>query len=434
LNARKLGYPSRWYLLHFFSCSADRTTLAVEMPEADAGVKPLSSAPARSRDSVPAELARSEVCDISGIAALKKDYEHLQATTGNVLPFALYEWHLTWCRHFLNIQPAVEDQPRFQVLRDTAGVCVGIIPMIVSRRRVGPLKFASVGLLGADPAITEIRGALMIPGYEQLAARAVRAGLDDMPRWDWVQWIGATHWLAALIPEKHTKPQASPQSYVLDLPPSWDMFRAGLKRNIRESLRHCYNSLKRGGHTFELRIVTETSDVGQALDCFLALHARRADMQGTSVHPNRFASEVSQRFLYDVCSQLAQRGVLRIFQLKVGSEVVAMRIGFVVAGSLYLYYSGYDPAWAKYSVMTTTVAEAIKYAIAQGLNTVNLSPGADVSKTRWGPRVEEYPVVYEYSHRLTSRVAAKVYVAAKYGNGVPSWVAKRLSLARRRWD
>jgi len=76
----------------------------------------------------------------------------------------------------------------------------------------------------------------------------------------------------------------------------------------------------------------------------------------------------------------------------------------------------------KYSVMTTTVAEAIKYAIANGLNTVNLSPGADVSKTRWGPRVEEHPVVYEYSRRLTSRVAAKVYVAAKYGNGFPSWL------------
>jgi CelD/BcsL family acetyltransferase involved in cellulose biosynthesis len=386
----------------------------------------LSSAPASDRESIPGELARSEVRDVAGIAALAKDYDRLQSVTANALPFALYEWHLTWCRHFLNIQPAVEDHPRFQVLRDTAGFCVGIIPLIVSHRRVG--------LLGADPAITEIRGVLVVPGYESAAARAVRAGLDDLPRWDWVQWTGATDWLTALLSEKHAKPQASLQSYVLDLPPSWDMFRVGLKRNIRESLRHCYNSLKRDGHAFEMHVVTDVSAVNKALDCFLALHASRAAMQGTSVHPNRFASEVSQRFLYDVCSQLAQRGVLRIFQLKVGADIVAMRIGFVVGGSLYLYYSGYDPAWAKYSVMTTTVAEAIKYAIAQGLKTVNLSPGADVSKTRWGPRVEEHPVVYEYSRRLTSRVAAKVYVAARYGNGFPSWVAKRLSPARRRWD
>ena len=33
----------------------------------------------------------------------------------------------------------------------------------------------------------------------------------------------------------------------------------------------------------------------------------------------------------------------------------------------------------------STVAEALKFAIANNFATVNLSPGNDVSKTRWGP-------------------------------------------------
>ena len=37
-----------------------------------------------------------------------------------------------------------------------------------------------------------------------------------------------------------------------------------------------------------------------------------------------------------------------------------------------------------YSVMTTTVAETLKWAIEHGFRSVNLSPGTDVSKTRWG--------------------------------------------------
>jgi CelD/BcsL family acetyltransferase involved in cellulose biosynthesis len=394
----------------------------------------LSSALPRSRESLPVEFTRSEVCDIAGIAALEADYAQLQAATGNTLPFALYEWHVVWCRHFLNVQPEVHDQPRFQILRDAAGRCVGIIPLVMSRRRVGLFHVVSVGLLGADPAVTEIRGGLVVPGFEHLAARAVRLGIEHMQGWDWIQWTGEANWLAALAAEGQFKPQTPLQSYVLDLPPTWEMFRAGLKRNIRESLRHCYNSLKRGGHAFALEVVSEASQVRAALDGFLALHALRADMKNTSFHPNRFAGEVSQRFLYDVCTQLAKRGVLRIFQLRVGSDIVAMRIGFVVADSLYLYYSGFDPAWAKYSVMTTTVAEAIKYAIAHGLQTVNLSPGADVSKTRWGPRVVEHPMMYEQGRRLRSRLAAGMYIAAKHGDGFPSWVAKRLSPARRRWD
>lgn len=378
-------------------------------------------------------FSHADVCDVSGIAALEKDYEHLQQVTGNTLPFALFEWHLTWCRHFLNIQAAVEDQPRFQVLRDDAGRCVGIVPLIVSRRRVGPFKVVSVGFLGADPAITEIRGALVAPGLEDAAARAVRASLEHLPDWDWIQWMGWSNSPTASIPSPLVRHHAPLQSFVLDLPSTWEAFRAGLKRNIRESLRHGYNSLKREGHDFEFQVLTGVSDVEGALDRFLVLHSLRANMENTSVHPNRFASEASRHFLYDVCSMLARRGVLRLFQLKIRGEIVAMRIGFVVADSLYLYYSGFDPAWARYGVMTTTVAEALKYAIAQGLRTANLSPGMDVSKTRWGPRIVEYPVVYERNRGLGSCMAFKVYMAARYGDGFPSRFLNRLSAARR-WN
>jgi len=36
--------------------------------------------------------------------------------------------------------------------------------------------------------------------------------------------------------------------------------------------------------------------------------------------------------------------------------------------------------------MTTLVSEVIQWAQMQGLSTVNLSVGRDVSKTRWGPQ------------------------------------------------
>jgi len=58
----------------------------------------------------------------------------------------------------------------------------------------------------------------------------------------------------------------------------------------------------------------------------------------------------------------------------------------VVGHTLYLYYSGFKPPWGRYSVATTIQAEAIKYAIACGLKSVDLSPGRVVSKTRWSPR------------------------------------------------
>lgn len=390
----------------------------------------------RERGPVPAaELTLQVVRTVAGVAELKGEYAHLQAVTGNTLPFATFEWHLAWCRHFRRLGPGVTDDPLFHVVRNAAGTCVAIIPLILTQRRMGLLIFVSMGLLGADPAITEIRTALVQSGYEDGVATVLRQSFRRDRHWDWVQWTGPRdEFSAALGRLRGLTWLPSAPTYVLDLPPTWEAFRAGLKRNIRESLRHCYNSLKRDGLTFEFRIATSPAAVQEALERVFELHALRAHMSGTVEHPDRFEGPYLRSFMLEVCGELAARGVVRVFQLEIAGVVVASRIGFVVADSLYLYYSGFDPGWSKYSVMTTTVAEALKYAIAQGLKTVNLSPGNDISKTRWGPREVAYQVAYEHSGRLRSRLVRHAYVRVRSGVGLQSWLLRRLLPGQRDWN
>lgn len=381
------------------------------------------------------ELTVHVVRSLSGVAELERDFGHLQSVTGNTLPFALFDWHLSWCRHFLRQEPRVEDQPLFYVVRRQEGSCVGIVPLILTRRRVGGLKFASAGLLGADPAITEIRSSLVQPGYEAAVAEALHGNLSISRDWDWIHWMGPSDLFSAALGRlRGLQWQSIPPSYVLDLPGTWEEFRAGLKRNIRESLRHCYNSLKRDGHVFTVTPAGGPEAVKEALDRLFVLHSMRAAMPGTIEHPNRFAGAGVRQFLHEVCGKLAARDIVRVFELMIGGRVVASRIGFEVGGSLYLYYSGFDPEWSKYSVMTTTVAEAVKYAIARGLKTVNLSPGNDVSKTRWSPREIPHQIAYEHSGRLKSRLVRHAYVKARSRAGLQGWLLNRLIPGRRNWD
>jgi CelD/BcsL family acetyltransferase involved in cellulose biosynthesis len=374
------------------------------------------------------------VTTVDGVAALGPCYEQLHRVTGNTLPFGLHEWHLAWVIHFLNCHSHIRDEPRFYVLRNAEGACVAILPFIVSRRRLGPLKIVSVDLLGADPAITEIRAPLIQPGYEQLTARAVHHHLTQAGHWDWIHWTGIDPAFAAALAVNGKLRWHPPQSdFVLDLAPSWEEFRLGLKRNIRESLRHCYNSLKREGHEFQLHVIDSLPELQRGLDQFFELHRMRADLKTAPAHVDRFATPLLRDFLRDVCERLCRRGALRIFQLRVGPQLVATRLGFVTGNSLYLYYSGFDPAWSRYSVMTTTVAEAIKYAIAQGLKTVSLSPAKDVSKTRWSARQVNYASAYENAERLRSRLASGAYLRARSGAGFQSRVLQRLISARRNW-
>jgi CelD/BcsL family acetyltransferase involved in cellulose biosynthesis len=374
------------------------------------------------------------VTHLEQLEALRADYDRLCWVTGNRLPFALFDWHITWCRHFLNWDPRIRDEPLFYVLRNPEGACVGIFPFIMNHRRLGPLKIVSVDTLGADPAISEIRTPLVESGYEHLAARAVRAALDRVPHWDWVHWAHLNGPLAEALSASATLHWQPPlPHFVLDLPGTWEEFQSGLKRNIRESLRHCYNSLKRDGMAFELEVIKEPAAVHRALERFLELHRLRANCSHGARHPDRFASKASEHFLYEICERLAAAGAVRIFALKIERQVVAMRVAFVVEDSLYLYYSGFDPRWWRYSVMTTTVVEAIKYAIAHGFKTVDLSAGKDLPKTRWGPRQIDVVSGYEPRPRLRSRLANSAYLQARTESGYPRKLLRRL-IGSRRWN
>ena len=135
-------------------------------------------------------------------------------------------------------------------------------------------------------------------------------------------------------------------------------------------------------------------------------------------HADIFDSDVRRDFLIELSETLAQRRAVRIFGVKIGGHFVAMRIGFVVDDTLYLYYSGYDPAWAKYSVMTTVVAESIKWAIASGIRTINMSTGNDVSKTRWRPTEISYREAIQISPSIRAHAAHALYQSVRTAAGV----------------
>src|SRR6516225_4715664 len=374
------------------------------------------------------------VTDIEGIGALARDYERLYQVTGNTLPFATQEWHLAWCEHLLNRGPRAPQEPLFCVLRNVQGECVAIVPLILTRRQLGPLRVAALGLVGADPALTEIRNPLIEPGYERATVRALHERLASVPGWDWIQWSGVNAPLAqALALEAAPQWYQTLDDYVLDLPADWSSFRATLGRNVRESLRHCYNSLRRAGHEFEFVVARDRVEVRWALYRFLHLHTLRANMPWGPPHPDRFRARSARSFLYEACDRLAASDAVRVFQLRIADEVVASRIGFVTGGTLYLYYSGFDPAWARYSVMTTTIAEAMHYAIANGLRSVNLSLTAEQSKLRWHPRRIDYYSALVRRDSVRSRLAYGAYRVALSGRSVRRRLLERLQ-AREVWN
>jgi hypothetical protein len=320
------------------------------------------------------------------------------------------------------------------VLRDSNQQCIAIVPLILTRRSIGPIKISSLDFVGADPGLTEIRGAVIQPGFEAQVASVIQRELAALRSVDWVRWSNISgefgHALAKgsdLIWERPVL------DYVLDLPPTWDQLRANLKRNIRESIRHSYNALRRDGIAFEFRVAETTQEVAAGMERFFALHAMRAGLQGTVPHRNVFSSKRLRAFFRDICGRLAPLGAVRLFQLAIDGEVVAMRSAFVVQDSLYLYFSGFDPKWADYAVMTTTLVETVKYAINHRMKTINFSIGTDVSKSRWGVKEIQLPCAAAVRRSHLSHLAWTAFSLANHDGAKPTLLSRLLRPAVRDW-
>jgi CelD/BcsL family acetyltransferase involved in cellulose biosynthesis len=324
------------------------------------------------------------------LQSLAAEWEEIDALSFPRTPFTSPVWNLLWWRHFREKRLWIRDELFVLTVRDEHQRLIALAPLMrTSRPAWGPLRMREIQFFGADFNVTELRGPVCRPEHRTEATRVLHGYLMECSaEWDRLHWGG--------VPAEQSEalglppPWRSVEDYYLRLPGSWQELASGLSRNMKEALRKCYNSLKREGHAFTFHAAGRPEDVNVALNEFFRLHRARAQLADTVTHNDSFGTGRARRFLRDYAHRMAQRGQLRIFQLIIDETVVATRIGFVLGTQLYLYYSGYSPHWRKFSVMTTLTVEAVRWAIEQRLEIVNLSTGRDHAKLRWQPAVVEY--------------------------------------------
>jgi CelD/BcsL family acetyltransferase involved in cellulose biosynthesis len=336
-----------------------------------------------------AALVVETIRDEDGLRALEPEWIALENEARNTLPFRTAAWTLAWWKHLARRCSAIQDLLALRALRTANGRLVGVAPLMITERPAcGLIRTRCLQFIGTDPNVTELRGGLWAPEYEGACMQVLRADVArHASEWDWMVWNGIPADSAAAETLKGSvKWNRYTPYYTLRLDGDWPTFKSRLRRNVKESLRKCYNSLKRDRLDCSLEVVTDREEMKGALDEFFRLHAERASPTGPIAHPNVFATPNARAFLVDVCERLSERGQARVFRLRVGGVVVATRVAFIMGGTLYLYFSGYEREFGKYSVMTTLLSEVIQHAFHERIGSINMSAGNDVSKTRWAPR------------------------------------------------
>ncbi len=369
------------------------------------------------------------VVDGAGLAALSDEWDALDAHTGLRTPFTGSLWNRLWFKHLRAARWYVRDEVHTFVVREADGRLIAIAPMMRTRRPAsGPFGVQILQFVGADANMTELRRIVCRPADEARASAAIVNVLAaDSNQWDRVEWTGLSAPDALAHQDLVDEAGNTVPMYYLRLPDSWPVFRAGLGRNIKESLRKCYNSLKRDAVPWTFVAVSSPDAMRAAVDRFLVLHKAHATAAVAVSHHDVFATAESRAFLHEYFAAMASEGRALVFQLVIDEVVVSTRLAVACGTTLYLYYSGFDHAWEKYSVMTTTVAEAIQWAIEYGYEIVNLSTGNDVSKTRWGPEEALFQTRILRVDTSRARVLSGLYDHARRVSTNGSVVARLLA-------
>ena len=334
----------------------------------------------------PDELRASCVQGFDAFLGLEPDWRALlkRASPGN--PFLSWEWVSEWGRAFW-------DDQVITVLVYLGSHAVAIAPFFRGPSVPVPgLGATHLQLLGPrwGRNLLEMGSVLLDPAHAAEALTLAIEWLRVTADFDWIEVAASgddiATWQQALERcrlRSRTLLEIATQVPVMPLGGAWEQMRPRLRRNIKESIRHAYNAPVRDGVVYAYREHRGAEGLDVVLDHFFRLHRERAAAPDCTPHGDLFSAPANQLFLRRVCLRLAEAGLLSVSMCEVEGDCVAVRINFEMNGTLYLYYSGFDPEWSGYSVMTFTTTEAIKSAMRRRLREVNFSPGVDQAKRRW---------------------------------------------------
>ncbi len=321
-------------------------------------------------DSLEASIVTSE----EGLARLRPEWDALVDELALPSPFHSWDWNHVWWKHF-----GRHSRPHIVVFR--AGDRTLGLAQLQERNHGGWVT--SLVPIGWGNLLTEQLD-LLIPALHRrrLLAELRRHLLESS-----CSWIGLSGLVEADLTEGWEAMGVvsrvdMPFEYRV-LPPTWEEMVRGLNRSMRGNVKYYPRLMMRSGCPFEFRVAESPADVLSALPTVYRLHSARAATHDGVVHKDYLERDDHRAFLNEVAPRLAARGEMKVGMLEAHGEVVAAHMWLEKARTMFLYYSGYQPEWSRFSVAMVTTAEILQHGIARGLDRVEFLRGTGHFKTRW---------------------------------------------------
>jgi len=298
---------------------------------------------------------------------LRQDWDDLCRKSRARLLFSSPSWCEVWWRHFS------EDNELYLGAVTEQGNIIGIAPL---RLKDGLLHF-----IGSDN-VCDFLDFIVEPGKEDIFFTALRQHLErtDYKRLELSPLLPdsiAHRWIASMAPgsDKEAGCTEDDVTVALDLPadlPSYLALLDGKQRH--EILRKERRLLEEGEIAYEVKPQAEERDIEVFLDFF----------RGSREDKNRFLTPGMESFFRDIIASAALDQKLRLGILTINQVKIAVTLCFDYRDEIYLYNSGYNPAYRPLSAGLLSKYYSIRDSIEKNKRRYDFLRGAERYKYHLG--------------------------------------------------
>jgi CelD/BcsL family acetyltransferase involved in cellulose biosynthesis len=336
---------------------------------------------------------------------LEDEWRALWTGAADRSPFSCWEFASSWWRHFVTEGGhSATGEFRVLVARDERENTLGIAPMFVEHNLGVPAFGTTLQPFGRSNAFETMTDEPMGVLDPLLAGRAVAVFSGHLrthareSNWDLA--VSNTSATVETFPLKAPPALRRQGSLVevdrrldgpvsAELPASWEQYRRSLSKSMRDNIAYYPRRLRREVGPFSVQIARRPAEVAAATQDLIHLHRRRSEGALPTAHRSHLPGPRHVAFMSEVMERLAHAGLATVVTLSVGAQVVAAHAFLEAGNATWTYYSGFEPAWSKYSPLTILTAAYLEDAISHGVRQLHFSPGQTPWKARWGARMRQ---------------------------------------------
>jgi CelD/BcsL family acetyltransferase involved in cellulose biosynthesis len=303
------------------------------------------------------------------LEAVADEWRKLQASISEPLPFVTPDWQRIWLQHFQG-----ERYSRVFTARDDDQRLLGVIPLILDGERAEFVGHYSICDYMDAAILPGAEGRVWHSALSMLCAPGLPTEIELRGLLESSPTLAAVNECAAACGWSIEREDEAISPWV-ELPASWDDYLATLSKKDRHEMRRKLRRLDTAGGDVQFSIITDADEGCALLDRLFHL------MRISNHHKEEFlARKGMEAFFREMTAVMANAGMLRMYSLTFDGEHVAMVLNFDIGGRLYMYNSGYDPAYSHYAVGLMSKALLLRDAIENGRAAVDFMRGDESYK------------------------------------------------------